>query len=192
MQFKKIVFFIISITILFTGCGEKEDNKVEIKKETIKKENIKKNIIYTLIDENSKQIDIEQKEDKLIFKQLKGKAVLINFWATWCPPCKAEIPHLVTLKDKYKEIFEIIAVNMGERTGNFLSNEKMKKFMNDYKINYRVTSSTANYDLADGLGGVRAIPTMFLFDKEGKLVQKYTGIVPKEMIETDIKKALRK
>lgn len=192
MQFKKIVFFIISTTLLFTGCGEKKDNEVEIKKETIKKENIKRNIIYRLIDENSKQIDIEQKEEKLIFKQLKGKAVLINFWATWCPPCKAEIPHLVALKDKYKEEFEIIAANMGERTGNFLSNEKMKEFINDYKINYRVTSSVANYDLADGLGGVSAIPTMFLFDKEGKLIQKYTGIIPKEMIETDIKKALRK
>ncbi len=114
------------------------------------------------------------------------------FFATWCPPCKAEIPHLNNLKEKYKDSFEVVAVSLGERSGGLTSKEKMETFINDFKINYIVSNSEINFDVADAMGGIRSIPTMFLFDPSGKIVQKYVGLVPEEMMETDIKRALGK
>lgn len=188
MQFKKIAFFIISATILFTGCDSKKEEKEEVKKEIIKK----KATNFKLTSQDLKEINLEKTENGMLFKELKGKVVLLNFFATWCPPCKAEIPHLNNLKEKYKDSFEVVAVNLGERSGGLTSKEKMETFINDFKINYIVSNSEINFDVADAMGGIRSIPTMFLFDPSGKVVQKYVGLVPEEMMETDIKRALGK
>ena len=72
------------------------------------------------------------------------------------------------------------------------SDEEIKVFMKDFGINYTVTNSPENFDLAKNLGGIKSIPTMFLIDKNGKIFQKYVGLVPNEMMEIDIKKVLEK
>lgn len=188
MQFKKIAFFIISATLLFTGCDSKEEKKTEIEKKVVVKEQTKFNLTKT----DSQILNLEKIEDGMIFKGLEGKVVLLNFFATWCPPCKAEIPHLNNLKNKYKNEFEVVALAMGEKNGKLTPKEKLDDFINEYKINYVVTNSEENFKIADILGGVQIIPTMYLFDTKGKIVQKYVGIVPEEMMESDIKKALGK
>lgn len=186
MQFKKLAFFIISVTILFTGCDSKNEDNAEVKKEIINKNKNE----FKLITQDQQEINTTKTENGVIFKELEGKVVLLNFWATWCPPCKVEIPHLNTLKEKYNQELEVVAITLGERMGGLTPQDKLNEFISEYKINYLVTNSEANFKLADAMGGIRTIPTMFLFDKQGNLIQKYVGVVPPEMIEIDIKKAL--
>ncbi len=188
MQFKKIAFFIISTTILFTGCDFKNEEDEKNKKEIIKNRITK----FKLKDQNLKEFNLKKTETGMIFKELKDKVVLLNFFAPWCSLCKAEIPHLNNLKNKYTNNFEVIAINLGEKNGQITSNEKIQEFINEYKINYIVSNNTMNFDIADAMGGIKAVPTMFLFDPLGKTIQKYVGIVPEEMLETDIKRALGK
>ena len=191
MQFKKIVFFIISVSFIFTACDSKKDESTEakeIKKEIVKKEQTKFNLTTT----DLQTISLEKTEDGMKFSNFENKIILLNFWATWCPPCRAEIPHLNNLKRKYKDNFEVIAVSVGGKDGKLTPQDELDAFMKEYKINYIVTNSEENYNVADALGGVSIIPTMFMFDSNGKIIQKYVGIVPEEMIESDIKKALGK
>ena len=180
MQFKKIAFFIIFITIFFTACGNdssKNNNKTQI-------EEIKS---YKLTTTEAQTLNINKIEDGFIFEEVKGKAVLVNFFATWCNPCKAEIPHLINLKNRYKDDFEIIAVLLEDNKRN----NEVKDFINEYNINYLVTNSKQNLAFSDVVGGVQAIPTMYLYNKQGKVIQKYVGIVPEEMLEIDIKRAIK-
>lgn len=188
MQFKKLLFFIISIMFLLNGCDSKqEDNK---EKEAEKKVFVKPEPKFKLTTTEATTLNIELREMNLKVEEIQGKVILLNFFATWCPPCKAEIPHLINLKNKYKDNFEIIAINVGDRNGQLLDNPTLKSFIDEYGINYPITNSSENFKVADAIGGVRTIPSMFLFGPDGKLVQKYVGIVPEEMMETDIKKAL--
>ncbi|MBD3829998.1 MAG: TlpA family protein disulfide reductase, partial [Arcobacter sp.] len=109
-------------------------------------------------------------------------------FATWCPPCKAEIPNLIKLQDDYKNDFVVISVLLEEMK----TNEEIVDFIKSFNINYTVTNSPENFDLAKSLGGIKSIPTMFLIDKNSKIFQKYVGLVPSEMMEIDIKKVLEK
>jgi thiol-disulfide isomerase/thioredoxin len=186
MQFKKISFFIISVTILLTGCDSKEENTKKAPIETIKKVQTK----FMLQTTGLTNINLEKTKEGMIFKGLENKVVLLNFWATWCLPCKAEIPHLNNLRKKYKDDFEIIAVNLDGPNQESKLSEKLNSFIKDYQIKYIVTNSKENYVLAKAMDRVKIIPTMFMFDTKGEIIQKYVGIVPEEMMETDIKKAL--
>ena len=191
MQFKKLLFLIISFTIAFAGCDSKHEEKestTQMNKEIEKKEDTK--ILLSTIE--AQPLNIEIKNNTLKIDEIQGKVVLLNFWATWCPPCKAEIPHLNNLKEKYKDKFEIIGVNVGDRDGKMTPSEKMQAFVDEYKINYLITNVDANLKVVNAMGNISIIPTMFLFDKEGQIVQKYVGIVPEQMLETDIKKAIGK
>jgi len=183
MQFKKIAFLIISATLLFTGCDSKDENKEIIKEKQTK---------FTLQTHDLKNLNIEVRDKEVIVDELKGKVVLLNFWATWCPPCRAEIPHLNNLKKKYKGQFEIIGLNLGKKDGTLLSQEELNRFIEEYEIEYFVTNTEDNFDIANLVGPVVSIPTMFLVDVNGKVVQKYVGIVPEEMMELDIDNALGK
>jgi len=190
MQFKKLLFLIISAMLLLNGCDSKDENTTEAGTETSTQKDIQTK--YQLETLGETPINLTYKNETLKVDEMQGKVILVNFFATWCPPCKAEIPHLINLKNKYKDNFEIIAVNVGEKSGQLSEKTKLTDFVNEYKINYTVTNSENNLKIADLMGGVRIIPTMYLFDPKGAIVQKYVGIVPEEMIETDIKKALGK
>ena len=183
MQFKKFAFFTILSIALFSGC---EDSKVS--QETTNKDvKILKDRRVSLTTTTNQIISVKESKIGLTFKELEGKAVLLNFFATWCPPCKAEIPHLNSLRKKYDGKFEVIGVLLEQ---NKDINE-INSFIDDFNVQYPITFSEQNFELAKVLGGVRSIPTMFMYDKNGKLIQKYVGIVPQEMLESDIKKAIK-
>ena len=100
---------------------------------------------------------------------LAGKVVLLNFWATWCPPCREEIPDLIELQDKYGGRLQIIGLSVD--TG---SQETVKRFVQERKINYPV--AIASPELEAKFGGVMGLPTSFLVDTEGRVVQKHVGL----------------
>lgn len=107
-----------------------------------------------------------------------GKIIILDFWATWCPPCKAEIPGFIALNNKYEKSGVIL---IGAAVDDL---NKVKSFAKNYGINYPVCiadqNTTTNY------GGIRGIPTTFVIDKEGYIVREYVGFRPEETFEKDI------
>jgi thiol-disulfide isomerase/thioredoxin len=184
LKIKKITILSILALSLITGCGEKEKTE-EIADAVVAKPKKQQLPIFNLKTSTGKDIVIKVKKDGWEFVGYEGKVVLLNFFGTWCPPCKAEIPHLVALNEKYKDKFAVIAVVVEQNKPN----EQMKQFIAEHHINYPITNSDVNFELANAVGGVSSIPAMFLFDKSGKVVQHYVGAVPIEMLESDIKKA---
>src|SRR5580765_6674614 len=96
----------------------------------------------------------------------KGKVVILNFWATWCPPCREEIPELVQLQAKYKDKLEIVGVSEDDD-----ELEKVAKFAQQHGMNYPIVMATP--ELIADYGGVPALPTSFLIDPQGRVMQKH-------------------
>jgi thiol-disulfide isomerase/thioredoxin len=100
----------------------------------------------------------------------RGKVVLVNFWATWCPPCIAEIPDLIRLQDKYREHLVVIGVSEDE-----IPPDGVKRFAEERKVNYPIVMSTP--ELQKRFTGIVALPTTFALDREGRIVQKHVGLL---------------
>ena len=188
MKFKLFGFFIIFSIMLFTGC-EKKEIKEEIKKEKVSKQSTttQSKKVLRLKTNNQKILEVTKIGNQMIFKGYENKIVLLNFFATWCAPCKREIPHLNILRKKYNKDFEIIAVLLEQSK----SQKDLDEFISYYQITYPVTNRYDNIRLAQSIGGIKTIPTMFMYAKDGSLIQKFTGVIPQEMLEDYIKNALR-
>ena len=115
---------------------------------------------------------------------LRGKAVLLNFWATWCGPCKIETPWLVELQNKYgSQGLQVVGVAMDDS-----GKEDIAKFAKDMGVNYPVL--LGKEAVGDAYGGVPALPESFFIGRDGKIVDKIIGLRGKADIEDAIKKAL--
>jgi thiol-disulfide isomerase/thioredoxin len=115
---------------------------------------------------------------------MKGKAVMVNFWATWCEPCKSEMPWLVDLQEKYrKDGFEILGVAMDDS-----SQKEISEFSRKKKVNYTVVIGSEK--VADLYGGLDGLPTNFFLDRNGKVIDSFKGLRSESVIVDDIKKAL--
>lgn len=114
----------------------------------------------------------------------KGKVVLLNFWATWCGPCKAEIPGFVELQEKYKNDLVIVGYSVDDTA------EKAAAFATEHKINYPVLLGLGREDVQDAYGPIWGIPASFLISKDGKVCKKHMGIAPKAVFEKEIKALL--
>jgi thiol-disulfide isomerase/thioredoxin len=112
-----------------------------------------------------------------------GKVVLLNFWATWCPPCREEIPELTDLADRYKGQLQIIGVAMDDAPP-----EEVRVFTKRFGVNFSVIM--ASPEMVDEYGGVPALPTSFLINREGRVVQKHVGLYPIEVYDTEIRALL--
>ena len=116
--------------------------------------------------------------------EYKGKVVLLNFWATWCGPCKIEMPWFMEFERKYKDQgFAVIGVSMDE--GGW---HDVKPFLNDAGVNYRVL--LGNDEVAQLYGNVEALPTTFLIDRDGKVASTHVGLAGKNVFENGIKELL--
>jgi thiol-disulfide isomerase/thioredoxin len=108
----------------------------------------------------------------------RGKVVIVNFWATWCPPCRAEIPDLVALQNKYRDRLLIIGVSQDEG-----SVEGVKQFVAAHQMNYPVVMMTPEIDQA--FPGIRALPTSFILDRESRVVQRHVGLLNQVVTEQE-------
>ena len=111
-------------------------------------------------------------------RDLAGKVAIFNFWATWCAPCRAEIPDLVKLQDQYKDQLVIIGVLSEDEPGPHVS-----RFAADYKINYPIVPETK--ELAAAFPGIYALPTTFMVGPDGKMMQKHIGQIRAALIELE-------
>jgi thiol-disulfide isomerase/thioredoxin len=101
---------------------------------------------------------------------LRGKVVIVNFWATWCGPCRAEIPDLVALQEKYKDTLQVIGISEDE-----VGVEVVKRFAAEHKVNYPVAMTTPEIEKL--FPGISALPTSFILDRESRVVQKHVGML---------------
>lgn len=115
---------------------------------------------------------------RLSSEAFKGKVVIVNFWATWCPPCRAEIPDLIALQDKYRDALQIVGVSQDE-----IPAEQVKRFAVEHRMNYPVVMSTKEIEAL--FPGIHALPTSFVLDREGRLVQKHVGMLNAETTELE-------
>jgi peroxiredoxin len=114
----------------------------------------------------------------------KGKVVLLNFWATWCGPCKIEIPWFADFEQKYKDRgFAVLGVAMDEEGW-----EVIKPYLEQSKVNYRVI--LGNDTVAGLYGGVESLPTTFVLDRNGKIASTHVGLVSKSDYENEIMQLL--
>jgi thiol-disulfide isomerase/thioredoxin len=131
---------------------------------------------------------------KISLASYKGKAVLINFWATWCGPCKIETPWLVGLRNQYAgQGFEILGVSTDDLDRDDkkqFEGEKrdIQKFSDQYHIPYPILLGADSLDKA--YGGLDALPTSYFVDRRGNVVAATVGLTSKDDIEANIRKAL--
>ncbi len=185
MNLKLISICAVAVTaLLLTGCGEKKD-------ESVKSEKTEEKPAAFILRDLNETIKATLNDEGISFS-VGEPVVLLNFFATWCPPCKAEIPHLVSLQKKYAGKMSVVAVLVEEN----IPNRVVKRFKEEHEIDYFVSNSPANMKLAsetaDMLHQPRnfPIPMTVLFVK-GKYFRHYIGMVPEEMLESDIKDALK-
>lgn len=125
--------------------------------------------------------ELKDTEGKVVkSSDFAGKVVILDFWATWCPPCKAEIPGFIELQKKYGEKgLVVVGVSLDEQ-----GPAVVKPFMQQFGMNYPVVMGDEK--ITQDFGGVAAIPTTFIIDKNGNIAAKHVGYAPKETFEKEI------
>jgi len=113
----------------------------------------------------------------------QGKVVLVNFWATWCPPCREEIPILIQLSEKYKDDLLVIGISVDDGPP-----DEVKEFARRIGVNYPIVMRSR--ELIAEYGGVPALPTTFLVNKDGRVVQKHEGLFSPGLYETEVRALL--
>ncbi|MGI9102933.1 MAG: TlpA family protein disulfide reductase [Terriglobales bacterium] len=128
--------------------------------------------------------DLDGKNVRLA--DLRGKAVLLNFWATWCPPCKIEMPWFVDLQKQYgAQGLQVVGVAMDDGQPR----DAIAKFTKEIGVNYPVLLGTEK--VADSFGGVDALPTTFFIGRDGKIESRVFGLVSHKEIEEHVRASLK-
>ncbi|MEO0138384.1 MAG: TlpA disulfide reductase family protein [candidate division WOR-3 bacterium] len=117
------------------------------------------------------------------WEDLQGKVLIVDFWATWCQPCRKSLPELDAIYKEYNGKVVVIGFSKDD------SEEEVKNFLEkEIKVSYPIAMS--NQKLEKMFGGILGLPTSFLVDKDGKVVRRFLGYVPKEVLEENIKRLL--
>lgn len=141
---------------------------------------------FTFIDDNNKEcsfLDIA-----------KNKIAFLNFWATWCPPCRNEIPDIIKLqKELASKNFVVFGVALQREKTAAEAAKKVEEFATQKSINYInfVGDAAVIKDLTTLFGGISAVPTTFITNKKGEVVKKIIGSQSKDGFMTDIEKAMK-
>jgi thiol-disulfide isomerase/thioredoxin len=114
----------------------------------------------------------------------KGKVVLLNFWATWCGPCRQEIPALVELQTQYAADLVVLGLSVDDTV------DKLLPYADEYKMNYPVLIGNGREDVQDAFGPIWGIPITVFIGRDGKVHKKHNGIATKEQFEQEIKALL--
>jgi len=187
---KLSIFIVLIIAISISSCKDKTIDE-NIFSQNTPTQNEQE---FTLKNSNGKEITILVKEPhkiQMLTKEFQNKAILLDFWATWCPPCVKEIPHLNKLSKKYKGKIEFIGA-LAEEDKSAIS---LNKFIKKHKIVYNIATTDENNEnikLLKALTNLRTLPFKVLYDANGTYVNHYYGAIPEEILDRDIQKAIKK
>jgi thiol-disulfide isomerase/thioredoxin len=118
------------------------------------------------------------------FSDFRGKVVILDFWATWCVPCRVEIPHFVELQKQYgAKGLAVIGVSLDEQ-----GPDVVKRFVKQFEVNYSMV--IGNEKMAEKYGGIVALPTTFVIDRQGRIVSQHIGYDEKAVFEREIQSLL--
>ena len=171
-RFRLLVAAFISVSMVWSGCNA-SSKSVKAAGSTMPDKERKAAPEFELKDADGKTVRLSD---------YKGKVVLLDFWATWCGPCKIEIPWFIQFERQYKDHgFAVIGVSMDEEGWTVV-----KPFVSELAINYRILQG--NDSTAQLYGGVDALPTTFLIDRDGRIAATHVGLAGKDAIEDGIKR----
>src|SRR6266481_6326099 len=177
---------VLATAMLSYGCGRKQaahaDGKA-VKQDA--RDALDANVIrFVKNPDIAPGFQVDDLEGKpLSLAEAKGKIVLLNFWATWCGPCRAEIPDLADLQKRYADKLEIIALATDEDDA-----DEVRRFVLKAGINYRV--AMISDEVRHDYGGITALPTSFVIDAQGRIVQKHVGLNDPTIYELEVKAML--
>ncbi len=135
------------------------------------------NLNFTLKDVSNKAVNLSA---------FKGKVILLDFWATWCGPCKIEIPWFIEFQEKYgKDGLQVIGVSVDDTL------DKLKPYVSQMKMNYVVLQGLDHDDVQDAFGPIFGIPVTAIISRDGKICGKHTGLSSKEAFENEIRALLK-
>jgi peroxiredoxin len=135
------------------------------------------NLNFTMKDLSGKNVKLSD---------FRGKVILLDFWATWCVPCKFEIPGFVELQEKYaKEGLQVIGVSVDDTL------EKLQPFVKEHKMNYPVLQGLGHDDVQEAYGPVVAIPTSVVISRDGLICARYTGLPPTKSSEGPLEQRVK-
>jgi thiol-disulfide isomerase/thioredoxin len=164
--------------LLITGCKKNvEPKSPEVnsnKPAPGKTESVEAAPNFVLTSTNGKDIKLSD---------YKGKVVIVDFWATWCAPCRKGIPDLVDIQKEFKNDVVVIGISLDQDTKS-----DVIPFMKKFDINYPVVYGSN--EVVTDYGSINAIPTTFIIDKNGKIADKHIGLVPKSEFINKIKEIL--
>ncbi|MBU8869479.1 MAG: TlpA family protein disulfide reductase [Gemmatimonadales bacterium] len=174
----------LTALLLFSGCG---NDKAEEKADSAPKSTSTAAIAQgpgarvggQVPDFNLNLID----GGTLQLSSLRGKAVLLDFWDTWCPPCRAAMPHLEEISTTYQDDLVVVGIAFGRQ-----GQEAVVKFVKDYGLTFEFVM--ADEKIATDFGGLQSIPTTFLVDENGIIVKKWVGGQSKAAYEDAVKAVL--
>ncbi len=186
---KKIVLLnIIIVGILLQGCNHSKKNNVS------NENNMVASTQYTLMGLDNKTYTIINQSNQFILKNTKAKLVILDLFATWCPPCRAEASRLAQIQQEYPNSIKIIGLSIQQD----ITSQKLQSFRQNYGANYTLLYSNENQELTaqiastlPNVGRNFPIPIMAIY-KDGILVKYFIGAAPQKMITTVIDKLLGK
>ena len=197
---KRIVNIIAAIgvfsTLLFNvACSQ--ESKTQTTAKNTAEQSVASTLVYNVEQiiptDQGKAIDFsfnENGKSRTYVDLTKGKVVLINFWGTWCPPCRAEIPDIIKLYDELKEQ-GLVVIGIAMERNEKQAYQIVSDFVTKNKLNYNVFPSRA---VAEAYGKkfstISAVPTTYIIDREGNVVEVIVGMRDKSAFETAVKKYL--
>ena len=126
-----------------------------------------------------KAFSVETLDGKVLrSSDLRGKVLILNFWATWCPPCRAEIPDLVALQAKYRDQVVVLGISLDESPA-----DDVRRFLQSFNVNYPVAMATP--EIYKAFPGMSSLPTSLIVDRDGLVVQKHIGMLNAALTEQE-------
>ena len=170
MRHSPILAPAVLVCLLLAGCSSESVNAA-VKPEKDRK----KAPDFTLKDADGRPVKLSD---------YKGRVVLLNFWATWCGPCRIEIPWFVEFEQKFKDRgFAVLGVAMDEDGWDVV-----KPYLERVKVNYRVVIGSDM--VSEMYGGVESFPTTFMLDREGRVASMHPGLMSRKVYQDEIDQLL--